>query len=161
MRFSLRWLFGVILFVAIASTSLIYSSWWLSDGLAAALGAFLVCVTIGAVYGRSASAAFCGGSAIAGWVYLLCLWLPLGHIGQNDVAPTAAVDRAVYRLYESISWELRAEPINGDLSTAYFVNGVPYIKRPLLEPFVKAAHCLTAFVVAMLGGAVGRRFQRG
>jgi hypothetical protein len=161
MRFSLRWLFGVISFVAVASTSLIYSSWLLSDALGAALGAFLVCVTIGAVYGRAATAAFCGGAAIAGWVYLLCLWLPRAHISHNDVVPTAAADRAVYHLYELLSWELRAEPINGDLTDAFYVDGVAYIKRPMREPFAQAAHFLTAFILAMFGGAVGRRFQRG
>ncbi len=160
MRFSLRWLFGVISFVAVASTSLIYSSWLLSDVLGAALGAFLVCVTIGALCGRAATAAFCGGAAIAGWVYLLCLWLPTSHIDHNDAVLTGVADRVVDHLYESVSWELRAEPINGDLSDAYYVDSVPYIKRPMRGPFKKAAHFLTAFILAMLGGAVGRRFQR-
>lgn len=160
MRFSLRWLFGAILFASVASASLVYASQPISDALAAALGLFLVIVLIGAAYGRTTIAAFCGGCAIAGWAYLLCLCLPNSSINPSAPLPTVAADRAFGKLHELISRELRAEPINGELTGAYYVDGVPHIRRPMWEPFAKAGHSLTAFLLAIIGGAVALMFYR-
>lgn len=160
MRFSLRWLFGLVLLAAVASGSLVYASWPISDALGAALGFFLIGVLIGAVYGRADRAAFCGGCAIAGWAYLVCLWLPKGPIDPSSPFPTLAANRAIGSLHKLVSRELRAEPINGDLEGAYFVNNVPYIRRPMWEPFSTVAHSFIAFLVAIIGGAVGRLFYR-
>jgi hypothetical protein len=160
MRFSLRWLFGLVLFAAVGSASLVYASRPLSDALAAALGLFLVCVVIGAAYARTGRRAFCGGCAIAGWAYLVCLWLPRNHIDQSSPLPTDAAGRAIGGIYDLVSRELRAEPINGTAEGAYYIKGLPYIRRPLWEPFVKAGHSLIAFFVALTGGALAHWFYQ-
>lgn len=160
MRFSLRWLFGFVLLAAVASASLVYASWPISDALGAVLGFFLIGAVIGAAYGRAGIRAFCGGCAIAGWAYLVCLWLPKGPIDPSSPFPTLAANRAINSLYNVVSRELRAEPINGNLEGAYYVNNVPYIRRPMWEPFARAGNALIAFVVAIMGGAVARLFYR-
>ena len=160
MRFSLRWLFGVLLLAAVASASLVYASWPISDALGAALGLFLIGAVIGAAYGRADRTAFCGGCAIAGWASLVCLWLPKGPIDPSCPFPTLAANRAISSLYNLVSRELLAEPINGDLEGAYLVNNVPYIRRPMWEPFSRVGHSFIALLVAIMGGAVARLFYR-
>jgi hypothetical protein len=157
LHFSLYWLFGIVAFAATACAWLIYASWFLSEVLGAALGAFLICAALGGVYGRGANRAFWGGCAIAGCSYVASMYLP------NVLLPLPDdfAYRMLSRLYDVVSRELPARQQNGLYPEGtYFAPGGAFVKSPSWEPFIRAGNALVAFVVAVLGGIVASRFHR-
>ncbi|HVX14106.1 MAG TPA: hypothetical protein VHC22_23170 [Pirellulales bacterium] len=77
MRFSLRWLFGVISFAAVACAGLVFpASLRISIGLA--VHSFLLVSVLGALFAPRERRAFWGGCAIMGWFYLASEQLTFG-----------------------------------------------------------------------------------
>lgn len=154
MRFSLRWLFGFVLFAAIGCASLVYASSLYSEVLGAVLGCFLACAIIGSIYGRGAGRAFYGGCAIAGCSYILCLYLPPSIPLPNNLA-----DTAINRLFKVVNRELPAERQNGVWPEGtYHTGGGHYVGRPMWEPFAASARVLATFGATVLGGLAARLF---
>ena len=158
MRFSLRWLFGSVAFIAVGCMSMVYASWVASEILGACLWTFLVCAILGAIYGRKAERAFWGGCAIAGCSYVLFLYAP--NVQRQVHLPTAIADRAIRNLYNVVSKELPAEQRNGTYPEGtYFANSGAFIRRPMWDPFTRSGQVVFAFAVAILGGCMGRLFR--
>ncbi|HVX09594.1 MAG TPA: hypothetical protein VHC22_00195 [Pirellulales bacterium] len=153
MRFSLRWVFAIVLFAAIGCGALLRASWLLSEALASAAGALLICAIIGSIYTRGPTAAFFGGCAIGGCVYFLCYCLP----PDAPFCPSRLADKATRDLYQAISREVPAVPQNGAYPEGTHLNkGRAFVRRPPWNPFETAARVLATFAVAIAGGIVAR-----
>jgi hypothetical protein len=140
-RFSLRWLFGLVAFAAIACLSLIYASPILSKILYAAVLAFLAMSLLGAIYSGRARRPFWGGCAILGCLYVASSYLPLKSTNPWFVAAMTLSD-----VHENTA---RRVPLSNPGSFKW---------NPPQSEFIEAGQSLIAFIVAMAGGLSARWF---
>ena len=91
MRFSLRWLFGAVAFVATGCLSLVYTSELLCNALGVAVFLFLAFAVLGAIYGREDTRPFWIGCAIFGWSYIASSSMPAGAPGAWEAVDVTLV----------------------------------------------------------------------
>jgi hypothetical protein len=158
-RFSLRWVFASIAFLAATCATLFYASTIFSHMLALAMFAFLLLSAVGAVYAKGGERAFYGGSAIVGWSLFASIYIPA-------VVPLPLeISRSMLnRLHEKIVHEVKVNPATAmthyrDSSDGYFKNGSFYVQLPSHKSFVTSGQIIAAFVASVVGGAAGRRFH--
>lgn len=151
MRFSLRWLFGGVAYVAIACASLVYASEPISKTLGAALFAFLMIAVLGAIFACRNHRRFWAGCAIVGLTYYATF-----HVAQYPNA--IQLPRATTR--EVLDWlhQKLVRNINDRATARGFI--VRPSDLPQKDPFHAAGHSLTTFAWAIAGGIVAGRFRR-
>lgn len=100
MRFSLKWLFGVVFYVAAGCALVASTSDLFLDLFNAAFAALCLLSLLGAIFSRSERRAFWGGCAIVAWLFTLSDVLPDGHNGLPALvhAPKAAVSETLFDL---------------------------------------------------------------
>jgi hypothetical protein len=139
MRFSVRWLFGAVAFVAIGCFSLIYASEPISRVLNAALFAFLMVAILGALFAIRTSRPFWAGCAVVGLSYVATAYLPQQRVQRSQV-PWLATDAILIQLHSRV---------------------VSRSGYPTTGPFHAAGQALATFVWAIAGGFVAGWFRRG
>lgn len=152
MRFSLRWLFGLVAFAAVACLALIYTTDPLSYLLSAALFAYLMTAVLGTIFSNRARRPFWAGCAIVGWSYIATAYLP-PRVQMPWFATSAILDR----LHPKIARRVEFDPPVGMPS---YPGAAYYTESPRGEPFHAAGQALAAFGWSIAGGLVAARFRR-
>ncbi|HEV3340988.1 MAG TPA: hypothetical protein VG125_11545 [Pirellulales bacterium] len=153
MRFSLRWVFGIVAFVAIGCVCLTSASEVLSKVLASILFAFLLLFIFVAIYGDGRLRAFCGGAAIAGWTFLMSAYLPPVRMPLPWWVSLSLLERA----HEKVATEtVVADPAASIASGVSFRNGLYYVPSPQRDPFMACGQAIVASALALIGGAVAQ-----
>ncbi len=151
MRFSLRWLFGLVAFVAVGCLSLIYASEPISMLLGAVLFGFLTTAVLGAIFEGRSRRRFWAGCAIAGFIYIATAYLP--QYPGNIRLPRSTTGEILDWLHQKIVRQVQVEAsARGRLIRA--------IDLPQNGPFHAAGQSLAVFVWAIAGGIVAGRFSR-
>jgi hypothetical protein len=155
LRFSLRWLFIFVAFVAVGLVSLRYASFLISGCLSVVWLLFLMVSILGAIYRREQRRAFWVGCCVFGWCFAAS--------GTVSGDKTTALDQAIQSVYEKIQWNTRADSATVQAhfqSGGRTVMGGPtnIVYFPREAPFKKAAETLVGFVVAFIGGVVAQWF---
>lgn len=150
MRFSLKWLFGMVAFAAVACLTLVYATEALNCLLGWALYAFLVATVLGTIFSNRIRRPFWAGCAIVGWFYAATAYLP-----PRFQTPWLATNAALDRLHPIIARTEKIDPPNGRPTyggTFYFV------QFPQREPFNSAGQALATFVWSIAGGMIAGYF---
>ena len=180
-HFSLRWLFGIVSFLAVGSGLLIYAPPFLSKLTATLTALVLLAAVPAAIYHSGDLRAFWGGFAAFGLAYL---WMVCGTWQSHD-GSTALRDRLVttdllVRCHDALP--LRQTPMAltpAGYAVPAYGNAVPPTMTPGGAPspyqsmtpfafvattstvdrsdFLTTGHSLFAIVFAVLGGAITRR----
>jgi hypothetical protein len=148
-RFSLRWLLGIVAFVAVACLSLIYASETISKALGAVLFVFLMIATLGAIFSGPHRRRFWAGCAMVGSIYIATAYLPPNDIQLPQPTTGEILDGLHQKLIRNIE---RAATARGRIIRASDL--------PPSEAFHAAGQSLAAFVWSIGGGMVATWFSR-
>jgi hypothetical protein len=165
MRFSLRWLFGLTSFVAVACACLIFASDSVTTWMGLVLHLFLLLSVLGAFYAPRERRAFWGGCATAGWYYLGSGYLPFELKPLRNTA-TDALREVYWKITPNLPDE---SPIDTEDETDE-VDETPIaipmiVPRPVEIPhdvlvFHEVGQMLATFLAAFAGGGVALWFDR-
>jgi hypothetical protein len=184
-RFSLRWLFGVVSFLAIGCGLLIYASPFLSKLTATLAVISLLTAVPAASYHTGDRRAFWAGFALFGFAYL---WMVCGawlsHDGSASLRDRLVTTDLLTRSYDALPSRQTAlsgaappatagwvtynagaifDPYTGQATvpgsgSAYMLP--PSVARPTdRADFLTTGHSLFAILFALLGGIITRRFS--
>jgi hypothetical protein len=157
MRFSLRWLFGVTAFAAVACACLIFASESVQAWTGFALQLFLLLSALGAFYAPRDRRAFWGGCALMGWYYMGCAHLPPGLRQPWNMAQ-AVIQEIHPKVVREVQVERRVYLPNEDETT--WPTEEVTVEIPPMFYFVYVGHTLVAFLAAFAGGGVALWFDR-
>lgn len=109
MRFSLKWLFGIMFYVAAGCALVSSTSDLVLDLFSVAFAALCLISLLGAIFSRSERRAFWGGCAIVAWIFTLSDLLPNNRNGLPVVAHAPQV--AVSRMLVDLSFWFEGDPL--------------------------------------------------
>jgi hypothetical protein len=161
MRFSLRWLFVLILLAAIAITALLNANEYVAWFLWSALVLVLSMAIVAAIASDTRTRAFWSGFAVLGWVYFASTGFTLvdgfGGISDAVVIPWLHAQIADEGFFD-------VQPMYDDMGRL-FGSQTNREKIPTLETFRATSRGCVTLLMAILGGYVAlwfysRRDQR-
>ncbi|HWB14463.1 MAG TPA: hypothetical protein VG826_34880 [Pirellulales bacterium] len=184
-HFSLRWLFGIVSFLAVGCGLLIYASPFLSKLTATSAAVVLLAAVPAASYHAGERRAFWAGFAFFGFAYL---WLVCGawqsHDGSGALRERLVTTDLLTRCYELLpstqssssanstlasiallqSTGTLVDPNTGQAATASGGGSLTWAPTPVAvappvdrNDFLTTGHSLFAILFALLGGALTRR----
>lgn len=138
MRFSLRWLFGLITLASVACVCLFYASLAIANALIAVIFALAPISVFGATLSRGRQRAFWFGFAVVGSMYVASAWVP-----PTTPSPWSVTAELMTSLHDKVARRL---PVPG------------YPAGRMLEPplwaFVQVGRELVTLLCAITGGLV-------
>jgi hypothetical protein len=186
-HFSLRWLFGIVSFLAMGCGLLIYASPLLSKLAATSAAVVLLAAIPAAIYHAGEQRAFWAGFGLFGFAYL---WMICGawqsHDGSTALRERLVTTDLLVRCYELLPSTKSSSVNSTSAATAWlsFTGSAafdPYTGQPTMAPgsglmpyqppgtvtvvtpsvnradFLTTGHSLFAIVLALLGGIITRR----
>jgi hypothetical protein len=186
-HFSLRWLFGVVAFLAISCGLLIYASPFLSKLTATLAAVALLAAIPAAIYHAGDRRAFWAGFSLFGFAYL---WLVCGtwqsHDGSTALRKRLVTTDLLTRCYEVLPGQASTLPVLGkilptqsgtvviDPLTSTYTGDLTVMPNSTFSAlsvtsvatsgvdradFLTTGHSLFAILFALLGGAITRRYS--
>ncbi len=153
MKFSLASLLFLVLIAALGCAALVNANDTWRQSMVTLVLSVLLIATLAAAVNRSR--AFALGFAVAGWIYLLLVFIPV-----VDLRDDLLTDKGVRWLYtaihdevahESNQWSVTSIPDGRTLATAFIK---PKTQTVQFKNFADIGHALWGLLVACLGGAV-------
>jgi hypothetical protein len=154
MRFSLRWLFGLVAFVAVACLSLIYATAAISNILSVVFFAFLMASVLGAIHASRQRRRFWFGCALVGLCYVASGYLLPRLFPMPWFATNAALDYLHPKIVRKVASATLDAPVFGTRPATF------YLESPLAKDFRTAGQVLAAFIWSVAGGIIAGWFRR-
>jgi hypothetical protein len=158
MRFSLRWLFVAVAFVAISVVALLNANLYWAGLARTGLIVFLASAIVGGINSRGEKRAFWFGVAIVGWIYrataiVNCYWFASDVLSEQlSRAMWDVLDKPQVGAEEHVF----GERVLADGRT--FTNRIEHV--PLEKSFHLVNKCILNALFAMLGGLIATWFYR-
>jgi len=154
-RFSLRWVFAAVAFIAVVTAALTDGSprWAALIALTSVFA--LLASLLGVIYRREELRSFWVGFALFGWTFLL---LSLETAGLNEAAPTNEFMKELYPFFRRTLPVNPATPNPGWVHETAMENGRTVAVIVSAYDFHRLGRSICTIASAFVGGMLGRWF---